>query len=705
MRLRYVALGSLLFTYLFFIEYLSPFRNIHVPFDLQGYHYTLADYAFQSLSDGHFPEWDSSIYSGVSFVANAQAALFYPPTWIMLAANWGRDRLSYQSLEILLIAHVWVAFLLCFLWLRGRKLTDLAALMGAGVFAFSGYVCLQLQHFGLVGGYAWFPLGLMGIDESFDRNSWRPMWKLVVASALCFLAGYPPTWFVFAVCMGTYAIARPWRLVVIAGTVAGLAASLLIAMVQVLPSWEASTFMLKEARYGNGIHEAAFFLSYLFPNFFNFGMDVPVLTNYGKEYLYLGAPAFFGIVYLFRRRNFRVLIAPAAVGVVSLILVTNPDYLVWKLIQHSGFLAEVCRSYYFLAGITLSAASLAAYGLDDFLRRSAVRRPIWFVLLTLCVAAAWIFAELWRYAAGIGFAAGWKSVYDPLITLVIFALTIYVWRGQKGPERAILVFAILLLVGVDYKVFGTRKRFNAQPGAGQPYFSDTAFANLDPSAYRQMRAHPQYRVLVDPVGLFPLELRHAGLRTPQGFDPFFTAQYRQMIAPLANMRSNWMFDVDPANEQALHLLGIRYVITSSGSDLYKRMPQERNFHVVGDPDMPYRVFEYEKATPTYGFDNKSGAAACKYWEAETREFTVHATGESTFVLHEQFLPGWTAQIDGQHVPIHAWMGAFQSVSVPSGDHTIEFRYHSKTFETGAWVSLASLIAILALYLWPKRVRL
>ena len=94
---KVVAFASLLFTYLFFFEYLPPVRSVHIPFDLRGFHYPLAEYAFQSLRQGRFPLWDPTIYCGLSFVGNIQAALFYPPTWLMFIVNIGRERLSYRQ--------------------------------------------------------------------------------------------------------------------------------------------------------------------------------------------------------------------------------------------------------------------------------------------------------------------------------------------------------------------------------------------------------------------------------------------------------------------------------------------------------------------------------------------------------------------------------------------------------------------------------
>ena len=196
-RTRYVAVLSFFFTVLFFVEYTPLHRRVHIPYDLEGYQYPLIDYAFQAIHQGRFPQWDPTIYAGLSFAGNTQAALFYPPTWLVFAANWARPKVSYQSVQDLDLAHVWLAFFLCYLWLRNqRDLHPLAAAIGGGIFAFSGFMIEQLQHFGLIAGYAWIPLGWAGIDAIDQHHSWRPVWRTVVASAMCFLAGYSSMWVV-----------------------------------------------------------------------------------------------------------------------------------------------------------------------------------------------------------------------------------------------------------------------------------------------------------------------------------------------------------------------------------------------------------------------------------------------------------------------------------------------------------------------------
>lgn len=128
---------ALAFTYLFFFEYLPPLKRVHIPYDLRDYHYPLMNYAFLALQEGRFPLWDPTNYCGLSFLGNVQAGLFYPPNWLLFAANLRSPRLLFQSLEILVILHVWLAFFLCYIWLRKKGLAQLPSTLDAGVFAYT----------------------------------------------------------------------------------------------------------------------------------------------------------------------------------------------------------------------------------------------------------------------------------------------------------------------------------------------------------------------------------------------------------------------------------------------------------------------------------------------------------------------------------------------------------------------------------------
>jgi hypothetical protein len=700
MRLRAVAAISAACTYLFFLEYLPPVKRVHIPFDLEGYHYSLADYAFQSVKHGRFPEWDAAIYCGQSFAGNIQAALFYPPTWLLFAAKWNHPRLSYQSLEEFMLLHVWLAFLLCYAWLsRTRRLGGIASALGAGVFAFSGYMLLQLQHLGQAAGYAWMPLGLWGIDQAIDQRRWQPLSKLAAASALIFLAGYPPLWFVFAMAMGVYALARSWRWT--PAVVAALAVSLGLAAVQLLPTWELHGLKGPDEAYGEGIKDPAYFISYFAPNYFNFGMDAPAWENYGKEYLYLGAPGILGLaLVILRRRNWRAALPFAAILTVSLIALTNPFNAVASLIHHWPFLPELCRSWTFLAGISLASAALAALGLEDFLRVAAPPLPRLLLPFSITLLLWWSLWELWRWV-GPGFPHGWTSALDAAVTLAIFALSLYTLRTQSNACRITLAILLLVSVAIDYKVFGTSKRFNAATNAGQETYSGPALIGMDPAVYGQLRAYSAYRVLVDRVP-FPLQFRHIGLRTPQGFDPFLSTQFREALGAGAGFRSAWEFDIDPDQTALIELLGVRYFITSDAGPLYPRIRASPNFVRLGSSSDFFKVFEYRHPRLPYGFEDGAGEAASAGFAPERRDFQVRSPAGGRFYLVEQIFPGWRATVDGRDVPIERWRTAFMSIAIPPGEHDVRFEFHSTGLRIGAWISLATLLGMAGALLLSRR---
>jgi Bacterial membrane protein YfhO len=695
---RPFAIGavSLAFTYLYFVEYLPPLRRVHIPYDLDGYHYPLMDYAFGQIRQGRIPQWDATTYSGMSFVANVQAALFYPPAWVLFAAKMDKEHLSYQSLQEFIFVHVWLAFLLCYLWLRGKRLNELACVLGAGVYAYSGYLMEQLQHQGLVTAYSWFPLGLWGIDQAVERKSFRPLWKLALASALAFLAGYPPTWFVFAVLAMAYAAGGEWRARAMAGSAAALVFSMGLAAVQALPAAEASAWMVKEQLYGTGHKDPWDYLPYVIPNFFDYGAGVDPMTNPGRDYLYLGAPGLAGLLYAMRRSKRREMLPAIAVAAASLILVTNPFDLIWAAIRHSTLLAGLCRSWYFFAGLTLAAACLAAYGLDTFLSRSARPVPKWLHWSAPAALGAWTAVQIARYL-GPGFPAGWATGLDAAVMLALFGASLFVYRARPKGRRAGLALLLALAAGIEYKVFGTVKRFN---GSVQPMHLDSeeSFFAMDTGAYRELQANREHRILLDEFGPFPGRLRRLRLSTPQGFDPLLTNEYRAFVERHGKFRDNRLFDVDIDDEAALNLFGVRYVITAPLGPLYPRLQESSRFRRMGLTDPYFKVFEYLGYRPPYGWENGEGTVELHTWEPEFRKFTVRSAEAGRFALHEQFYPGWTAWIDGRAAAIERWNGAFQAIQVPAGEHTVEFRFRSRWLGLGAWISLASLGALV---LWGR----
>jgi hypothetical protein len=692
-----VAALAFLATYGFFCQYLPPMERVHVYSDMEGYHFPLQRYAFESLKEGRFPQWDPSIYCGVSFVANVQAALLYPPSWLMYAASWRRQRIKFKMLEDFVFAHIWLGFVLCYLWLRGRPTGPLAAAMGAGVFAFGGYMVSQCVHVGVVTGLAWVPLGLWGIDQAEERGRWRPLWKTAAASALCFLAGYPPTWIVFVTTCVVYSLAgRGWKA---AARVCGaLAASVLVTLVQGLPTLEASARAALADKYGGGVYSWRALIPYFIPNWFDGNRTAAAPYPNDSMYLYVGLPALFAIGWALGRRRWRPYVPALAVSAVCLVMATNPGYLVYRLIFKVPVLEKSVQSYNFYEGVALMAALITALGVEDFLGAAAsasARKSRWLAPVMAAALAGWALHQMWIWWHGGQFASGWSSVRETAAVLGLFSLGMWALRAASCKTRVGLAAALLLMVFADYQGFGANRQFNTVDGDVDELQNAAGIRGMNLTAWEAMSTNRQFRVASDERGgPNSTDYRMWGLATPQGFDPLLPRAYRDFIERWVPFDTNRLFRVDFHNEAMLRALGVRYVVTHEGAANAAYLAGSPAFRLLGPDDSFYRVYEFRHAQAPYGWVSGEGAAQPVAWLPERRAFEVRSDRGGRFFLAENFLPGWSAWVDGRAARVDAWNRVFQAVAVGPGPHTVVFRYRAPGLLPGAAIGMAA-AAILA----------
>ena len=174
-----------------------------------------------------------------------------------------------------------------------------------------------------------------------------------------------------------------------------------------------------------------------------------------------------------------------------------------------------------------------------------------------------------------------------------------------------------------------------------------------------------------------------------------------MAETYGHYQTDRLFGIDPENYAALRLFGARYVISSVDSSAYPRLKDNAHYRLLGSMARFYfyKVYEYLDAQPPYSWEGGPADELKRgVWEPEKRTFEVHSVTGGTLALHEQIFPGWSALIDGKSATIQRWMGAFQAVAVPAGDHAVEFQYRSRLLGLGGGISL---LALLGLVFWIR----
>ena len=548
--MRRLLVGAFAATVLLYIEYTDLWRRVHIPYDIEGYHYSLADATFLALKAKQLPLWDSWNYAGIPLAANIQAQVFYPPMWpvYLIYLRAGAERLPYAAIELFLMAHVWIAFVLCYLWLeRGRKLQPIAAMIGGAVFAFCGYTCTQITHLGLVCNYAWFPLGFWGVDDIAGGRTRRGVVKVALAAALGFLAGYPSTWTCQIVCIACYALASVRPLRTASWTALGLVWSLALAAMQLLPTLEASPLKEFDPKYGwhVGLKDITYFLPLLAPNFYSFDLGVDLQTHPGRDNMYLGGFGLAGLA-LFAfplRKTWRANLPIFGALAGTLIFLLNPLSVPGRLIERSRMLSQIFCDWYFQAGLFAVFAALAAIGVDHFLRRPADPRKLAWWWVPALAALGWSAYLLsiwgWRWKP---FASGWGSSFDAAVAALL-TLALLACLRFEAANRGLLTVALIILGFADFKVFGTSRRLNTVEGPTHTVQSKDSFYGFSEYAWKHITESHPIRVTTDDWGPFPTDWRHTGVATANGFDPFIPSQYRQLIESRKGVfRSNRLFE-------------------------------------------------------------------------------------------------------------------------------------------------------------------
>jgi len=90
--------------------------------------------------------------------------------------------------------------------------------------------------------------------------------------------------------------------------------------------------------------------------------------------------------------------------------------------------------------------------------------------------------------------------------------------------------------------------------------------------------------------------------------------------------------------------------------------------------------------------------------AERIALTAETGSNSLLVLGEKYYQGWQATLNGRSVSIVPVNHILRGVYLPSGNHTVEFRFDPLPFRIGKWITLGSfaLFALVAVREWLLR---
>ncbi len=135
--------------------------------DFSGQFVTFAGYQYQRFAAGEVPLWNPYNNGGLPFIADTQAAVFYPPRLVTIGLSSLAGGWSYHALELEMTFHVLAFTLLMYVFVKRLTRSVLGAFCAAVIAGYGGYLSgyppLQLA---LLEAGIWLPLAALGILEA-----------------------------------------------------------------------------------------------------------------------------------------------------------------------------------------------------------------------------------------------------------------------------------------------------------------------------------------------------------------------------------------------------------------------------------------------------------------------------------------------------------------------------------------------------------
>ena len=677
--------------------------------DFSGQFVAFGAYQYERFSQSEVPIWNPYNNSGLPFIADTQAAVFYPPrlATIFLVKQFGNGW-SYNALQMEMIAHVLAYSLFMHLFIRRLTRSVLGAFIGAVIMAYggwtSGYPPLQLA---LLEAAIWLPLASLGILEATRAD--KPKWSWLVltgwALGMSWMAGHPQTSWFLTYFLGTWWAFRSYRqryslINFVGGVLLFGAISFGITAVQFIPGIE---YLMHTTRSGLGFDAKG--------NGFPF-QDVAQFLFPGSVSIW--SPLYFGIVGLVlavigiwkRGRTNDSLFW----GVVALVAL-GYSFGANTVIFHSAYnLIPGARSFRgqergaFL--VANSLAVLAGIGVSQLHRialDSTVQRKLRYGLLALlgfCLIVATGTFLLW-------FAQ--PDEYGDLVRIVFFSLLISTLIFFLLPNLHKLRWGTILLAGlVVFELFTVN-------------MDNSNYDSIPPSEQLSITPPPLIEAVLEDESIFRVDGFRGlqdnygslyGVMDMRGISPLFlTSPHRIIYQNYVDNPLAWeLFAVKYVYSES-DRLSIESEVITTGNDhngfvYLHELENPRPFahlitqyEVLDSDEFAFALLQDSRFNPrekvilnaepqlAYSASAISGTVEIAEFLPETITLSVDTPENALLTLAHPDYPGWQATRNDEATPLLRAYGALTTIEVPAGQYEIHLQYNPTSYRLGRILSM------------------
>lgn len=693
-----------------------PFKNFLIT-DPVRQQYPWRELVISTEKKLELPLWNPYNFAGTPLLANFQSASFYPLNIIFFlmpfSVGW--------SLIIFLGPLLGGMFL--YLYLDNLKFSKWAGLLGALVFAFSGFFVSWLEWGTITHVVLWLPLILLSIDKIFfyfqekskieDQKS--KLWYSIFVFSLMssFFAGHLQIFFYLFVFSLLYFLAQWFQfglkkkilfLFIILNSL-----FIILTSIQWIPTLQFISLSARNVDVLDFNNPGWFIpwqhlIQFIAPDFFGNPTTLNYwgAWNYGEFIGYVGTvPLILALFVMFYRRDKKTLFF-GTLFFLAMIFSFPTFFAKIPYILNIPFL-NTAQPTRLLFVVDFTLAVLSALGFDYLLktkRKITVIYPLIFIAIIL--------SGLWIFIPKEHLAVVKSNLFLPTLLLIssLVLFLVLIIAQKKNKFITIVCIAIVILTAFDLLRFG----WKFIPFAQKTYLFPSAKA----ISFLQQNIGNNRIMTTDSRILPPNFSAMYRLQSVDGYDPLYLLRYGELIAtserkkPDINPPFGFNRIVTPHNydSKIIDLLGVKFILSLSDlkSEKLKKVFQEGETRIYQNKTVLPRVFFISKIA--YARDNKEAIELMfddsfipndtaiieltqggvsvpplrwKVGEAEIVQYSENKivintenTGDGFLILTDTFYPMWKATVDGTEAEIYRTDYNFRGVVVSSGEHKVEF---------------------------------
>lgn len=732
----FLAVAALVLLWLlFFWRLFTPIASDQASLtqgDFSGQFVAFGAYQYQRLTRGEIPLWNPYNNGGLPFIADTQAAVFYPPRLATVALSALAGGWSYNSLQMEMTAHVLLYTLLMYAFLRrltlSNELSHLAALTASVIVGYGGYTTgyppLQLA---VLEAATWLPLTLIGILEATRRRALDLQFIALAGFALglSWMAGHPQTsWFMTYLAAAYLAYCCYRRRT---GRISFIRAFILLGLVTVgvcaVTLFPGIEYLLHTSREGLGF--AAKGNGFPYRDIFQFVYPGSV-SQWSP--LYVGIPALFfaAVAFFCRARESRFWLLVAALAILHSLGENSAFYHAsYQLIPGLRFFRGQERAALLVANSLAILAGLGIAAVADWSNQAHRKRALdyWWRFTALLVIIA-----LGLFFAWSDDAARWDKLFDAAARSAIVAAAAYVVLRLflRAPRRSSLQLALIALIAFElisvninhpanYDSVSSGEQISMSP----PPMIQTVLHDADSGPFRV----DGFRGLRDNFGSL------YGVMDMRGISPLF------LKGPQAIIYRDYV-----NNPLAWELFAVKYIFSGSDTLSLPSVVIERGrdqdgevyLHRLEDP-RPFALMYYEAdivdsdewalelmADPRYNEREKivlhqpptlelpaaatSGTVQVTSFAPEAITLDIDTAENAILSLSLPHYPGWQARLNGTPTEIMRAYAGLIAIEIPAGQHILSLEFAPLSYTIGALISLAAWLGLALLALATVRRR-